>query len=246
MNRSNTHIKLTFASALVAGLLAAAPAQANKLNVPGDFPNSFAMNLLGGVMMVDNPSSGWGVAQGSVTTDAKRILFDASAFDGSGPGAGTSTLTLTSFNHWDIGSADILGSTVDFYIDGPGTGTLVDNADSTAGNWTLQVPLYATWNGNDFLFSDFTLSTAASYSYYPVGHYPKATITGSAMDYATGDAYLVGQSSSGFDSSPFPGMRLTVALYGNDPVVVPLPAAVLLFGSGALGLLGLGVRRRRA
>lgn len=190
------------------------------------------------------------MAQGSVSTDTKRILFDASAFDGIGPGAGTSTLTLTSFNHWNIGSADILGSTVNFYIDGPGTGTLVDNADSTAGNWTLQVPLYATWNGVNFLFSDFTLSTAASYSYYPSGYYPNGTplttINGSAMDYATGDAYLVGQSSSGFDNSPFPGMRLTVALYGNDPVVVPLPAAVVLFGSGALGLLGLGIRRRRA
>lgn len=48
MNRSITHIKLTFALALVARMLACGSARTNALNVPGDFPNSFAMNLLGG------------------------------------------------------------------------------------------------------------------------------------------------------------------------------------------------------
>ncbi|MGA7801571.1 MAG: hypothetical protein WCC36_12255 [Gammaproteobacteria bacterium] len=245
MNRSIAYIKHTFAVTLTAGLLISGSARANSLNVPGDFPNSFAMNLLGGFIAVDNPRGG-GVVDSPFATDAKRILFDASAFDGIGPGAGTSQLTLTSFNHWDIGTASAFGQTANFYIEGPGTGTLVDHAGSTAGDWTLQVPLFATWNGIDFLFSDFTLSTAASYSYYPVGNTTETTINGTAMDYGTGDAYLVGQSDLGFLGGPFTGLRLTVGLHGNDPVVVPVPGALWLFGSGFMGLIGMaGGRRRR-
>lgn len=243
MNRSIAHIKHTLAVPLVAGLLACGSARANSLNVPGDFPNSFAMNLLGGFIAVDNPS-GAGIVDSPFATDAKRILFDASAFDGSGPGAGTSQLTLTSFNNWNIGNASAFGQTAEFYVDGPGTGTLVDHAGSKAGDWTLQVPLHAIWNGIDFQFSDFTLSTSASYSYYLPGNSTPTPISGTAMDYATGDAYLVGQSDLGFLGGPFTGLRLTVGVHGNDPVVVPLPGALWLFGSGVVGLMGAGGRRR--
>jgi len=237
-----------------AAAAAGAPgAEAGVLNVPGDFPGSFSMNLLGGFMAVDNPGSGGSEVGGGllnapvVSSVAEPIRFDAGAFDGVGPGAGSSALTLTSVDHWHIASAQVFGSPVEFYIDGAGTGTLVDHAGSTSGDWTLAVPLHATWIGNDFVFPDFVLSTAASYTYYPRGlSYPSSsslkTVSGQAMDYATGDAFLVGQSASGFDNGPFPGLRVTIGLYGNDPTTIPEPGTLWIM---APGLLALGWRTRR-
>ena len=38
----------------------------------------------------------------------------------------------------------------------------------------------------------------------------------------------------------------TLGMYGNDPVVsaVPVPAAVWLFGSGLIGLIGIARRKK--
>lgn len=242
---------------LVSGILSLAivlssnTSEAAGISIPGDFPGTFAMDLLagdafwdfyGGAGCADPVCSGFSL---TIDTTEKQILFDAIAFDGVGAGEGTSQLALNPINDWFIGSGMFGGFEGSFYVDGSGVGTLVDNADSTAGHWTLEVPMYALWNGTRFDFNDLTLSTNASYNYYDTFGVEQ-TLSGSIMDYATGDAFLVGQSIINDPLHPFNGLSLTLGFFGNDPIVttVPMPAAVWLFGSGLIGLIG--VARRKA
>ena len=166
-------------------------------------------------------------------TGASSILFDATAFDGVGAGAGTSQVTLNPISDLWIGSSTFMGAEGSFFIDGAGTGTLADTAGSTAGHWTLSVPMYAIWNGTRFDFPELTLSTEASYSYWDTAS-ASQTLSGQIMDYGTGDAYLVGEANITDASHPFNGLLLVLGFHGNDPVVspVPLPAAAWLFGGG--------------
>lgn len=215
-------------------LVASFSASAAKLNVPQDFPGSFSMELLAGEMYIDQ-------GQGppfQINTDGYNILFDATEFNNVGEGAGSSDLTLTSTESWYIGSTMTFGYQADFYIDGTGSGVLVDNADSTAGHWTLNTPLYATWNNLEFRINDFTLTTDACYL---VGI---TQVCGSAMDYETGNAYLVGHLV--VQDGPFVGMPLTFGFFANDPPIsmIPVPAAVWLFGSGLIGLIGVARRKK--
>lgn len=208
---------------------------AAKLNVPEDFPGTFSMELLGGQLRLgstfDSPVP--------VNASGFNILFEAEEFDNVGAGNGSSALTLISTEEWFIGSAMIFGARADFYINGAGTGTLVDNIDSTEGHWTLNTPLHITWSGVDFQFDDFTLSTDACYTWID------ETDCGSAMNYETGDAYLVGHHT--VQGGDFAGLPITLGFSANDPPVsaVPVPAAIWLFGSGLIGLIGL-VRRKKA
>jgi len=223
---------------------------AGSLNVPGDFPGSFAMDLLAGNAFWDfTGSSGCtsncpGFELG-IDTTAKQILFDATAFDGVGAGQGTSQLTLAPINDWFIGSGVFGGATGSFYVDGSGVGTLVDNATTTAGHWSLQVPMYAMWNGTRFDFPDMVLSSNATYNYWDTLQ-QEQTLAGTIMDYASGNTFLVGQSVINDPTHPFNGLRLTLGFNGNDPVVstVPIPAAIWFFGSGIFGLIG--VARQKA
>jgi hypothetical protein len=50
------------------------------------------------------------------------------------------------------------------------------------------------------------------------------------------------------DQNPFEGIQYEFDIYGNDPLisVVPVPAAVWLFGSGLLGLIGISRRKKAA
>ncbi|MDH5767086.1 MAG: VPLPA-CTERM sorting domain-containing protein [Gammaproteobacteria bacterium] len=219
---------------------------AAKVNVPGDFPGTFNMDLLGGNFYWSVP----GFTEGfelAIDTQAKAIQFDASAFDNSSLyGEGTSSLTLDPINDWHIGTTGYFGtSPVEFYVHGAGTGTLVDNDTSTAGDWTLEVPMYATWNGERFDLPNMILTTSATYSYLGIyGGYQ--TISGTSMDYETGDAFLVGQSVFNNPDSLFHGTVVTLGFFANDPVVsaVPVPAAAWLFGSGLIGLAGFARRRK--
>lgn len=261
---------LLLAVTLSAGLLAATGANAatcpssgcgtNWLNVPGDFSqpiNNFSMYLLGGWFNVDSPDGNGGaisVVSKVLNTTGKQIQFTASQFDHVGPGQGTSILNAN-FNHYEIGStANLFGAPVSIYLNGQATGTLIDNSDSTQGQWTLNTHLYADWNGNIGMdLGIMPLSTSASYSYVSGGFNdangnwsPGTTViaAGNIMDYHTGLAYMVGQGI--MQNGPFQGIRVTVGLEGQDPLAapVPLPAAAWLLGSGLLGLIG--VARRKA
>jgi hypothetical protein len=228
---------------------------ANWLNVPGDFSqpvNYFSMFLIGGEFHIDSPlpnGGAAGVGGAVLSTVGNQINFTASQFDHIGPGQGTSILNA-SFNHYEIGSSpDFFGAPVSIYLDGQATGTLVDNSDSTQGQWTLNTHVYADWNGNNGMdLGVMPLSTSATYSYATCTNGDcfsgqMVTTTGTSMDYHTGLAYMVGQST--LANGPFQGIRVTIGLQGQDPVVapVPLPAAAWLLGSGLLGLIGLARRK---
>lgn len=235
---------------------------ANWLNVPGDFANpinNFTMHLLGGWFAIDSTyvdtsgQQGWGgllndpSGHTPINTLENKINFTATQFNLIGLGQGTSALNA-SLNHVVIGTGeDFFGYDATIYADGQATGTLVDNAHSTQGNWALNTHLYADWGVNFGIdLGIIALSTNASYTYCTLldCSVPNSSVSGSAMDYHTGFAYLVGQGT--IQSGAFQGLRVTIGLAGQDPLVapVPVPAAAWLLGSGLLGLIG--VARRKA
>lgn len=219
----------------------------DKLNVPEDFPDSFQMDLLGGFAAWDlDPAYGTPQAFGAITLDTteRNIPFSATAFDGIGPGEGTSTLTLSPIDHWVIGTSEFFGLPMTFFIDGAGSGTLEDSAGSTEGHWTLDLPFFMFWNGLTIPVPNFSLSSAATYNYE--GLSGPSSISGTVMDYHTGDTFLVGQSTITDASTGFAGVRLTFGFSANDPLAVPLPASVWLFSSGLLGLIGISRRKKAA
>jgi hypothetical protein len=225
---------------------AASTCGTNKLCVPGDFPSpdgaDFNMDLLGGSVYIDMPNSASGLS-GYTLTNLQPITFHASPFaNPTGASVGTSTLTYSAISHYSLGTFTLFDIDAEFYLEGTGFGELVD-IDGTQGNWSLNVPLHATWNGVFFDFGNVLLSTAATYSYYFAGS--PSQLSGQVMNYATGDAFLVGQASVTDINNPFYGVRITLGLNGNDPVVtsVPEPSVMWQLMAG-LGLLGLVVHLR--
>jgi hypothetical protein len=234
----------------------------NKLCVPGDFASpdgaDFKMDLLSGNVNVDFGDLGganMGLG-GFALNNFQPINFHASPFSGStGASVGISTLTYESIDHYLIGSALIFGSTAEFYLGGTGTGTLID-IDGTKGDWSLNIPLYATWGNTQFNFGQVELSTAQTYNYYGETYLNsdgdlavdriEHSVSGQSMDYASGNAFLVGQAQINDPNFALNGVRVTFGIYGNDPVVssVPEPAAIWSMLSG-LGLLGLATGHRR-
>ncbi|MBI3433187.1 MAG: PEP-CTERM sorting domain-containing protein [Hydrogenophilales bacterium] len=214
--------------------------EAGLLNVPGDFSqpvNNFTMNLLGGWFNA-------GYQNSDITTNGDQISFTATQFDHVGPGQGTSSLNAN-LSGVEIGySPSFITQPTTIYADGQATGTLVDNATSTQGQWTLNAHLYANWgNMQGIDLGVVSLSTGASYTYYDAWNHT-AVATGSAMDYASGLAYFVGQGI--IQSGPFNNLRVTLGLWGQDPVAttVPSPGTAWLMGIGILGLAGIAHRRR--
>lgn len=241
-------------SVLCLGSEAHASACGYTLCVPGDFPSpdgaDFNMNLLSGHVYVDVPSDvpgdsyGFGDIAGAIDGTLKNlqpIQFHASPFsDPSGTSVGTSTLTYSTLSRYSLGSFFFLGRKMEFYLEGTGTGFLTD-IDGTKGDWSLAIPLRAKWGlSQTFDFGTVLLSTAATYSYYPsIDEFVTGSVSGQSMDYATGDAYLVGQATS------TNGLRVTIGMHGNDPVVssVPEPSKFWYLLAGVL-LIGLTVRNR--
>ena len=226
-------------------LAGATPTAIASIVVPDDFPGSFSMDLIVGAFAVDSSlasASPVGVWDLDVTN--RNILFSGSAFDGSSPGAGTSTLNVSLSNHIIATAPSVFGFPATFFIDGSGAGALVDNDTSTAGHWSMTVPLYADWNGLIHDLGDITLSTDNSISYWvdPASPFEQSA-TGNIMNYQTGDAVFVGQTT--VQSGPFVGLRISLEFLGNDPpVAVPVPAAVWLLGSGLMGLIGIARRKK--
>lgn len=238
------------------GIISTAQASscANVLCVPGDFPSpngaDFNMDLITGTVQLDfgtsNLQGGWNL------NNLQPISFHASPFTNPNQtSVGFSTLTSLNIDHYTIGNFDIFGSTAEFYFSGSGSGTLTD-IDGTKGDWSLTAPLEATSAGDTFDFGQVTFSTSASHSYYiyqkPPFQYPvpMATITGQSMDYATGNAFLVGQGSITDPDSSLYGLTVTFGLNANDPLVstVPEPESYSLMFAGVI-MLGLLVRRRQ-
>lgn len=229
-------------------LAGSVPAALASIVVPDDFPGLFSMDLIVGAFAIDSSlSSASPVGVYDLDVTNRNILFSGSVFDGSSPGAGTSTLNVDLSNHIIATAPNVFGFDATFFINGSGGGTLVDNETSTAGHWTMTVPLFADWNGLIHDLGDITLSTDNSISYWVNPSLPmEETSTGSIMNYQTGDAVFVGQTT--VQDGPFVGLRISMEFLGNDPpvTVVPIPAAIWLFGSGLLGLVGMARRKKVA
>lgn len=231
---------------------AASTCGTNKLCVPGDFPSpdgaDFNMDLLSGNIYFDFPGTSEGLGDVAFN-NLQPIGFHASPFANPiGSSVGTSTLSYSNIAHYSLGSILFLGITGEFYLQGTGFGSLVD-IDGTKGDWSLNVPLFATWNGVQFNFGNVQLSTASSFDFY---YYNPAnstinnltSLSGQSMNYATGNAFLVGQTTINDPSNPFNGVRITLGLNGNDPVVSVPEASVVWQLLAGLGLLGLFVQIR--
>lgn len=239
----NNYINSLF---LLTGFIISSGSYAAKLNVPEDFPNSFHMDLLSGSVVVDFDTGTSPVGEVNVvpTNGVSQILFDATEFDGVGIGEGTSNLTLTS-TFTELATFEFSGVAGSFYLDGAGLGTLTDNGNGS-GDWSMDLPLFAEWNGTVFNFTDLTLSSNATYDFNTIDG--TGSLSGVSMNYETGDTFLVGQSTV-IGDNPFTGLRITLGMNGNDPVLVsavPVPAAVWLFGSGLIGLAGLARRKTQS
>ena len=91
-----------------------------------------------------------------------------------------------------------------------------------------------------------TLTTDGSYSYYD-NHDHLQSVNGVAMDYATGDALLVGQIV--LTEGVLQGYRATLAINANDPVLVEAAPSISFGGLALLTGLVLGIvgwARRRS
>ncbi len=229
-------------------LMSAAQASScgDKICVPEDFSApggaDFNMDLLAGDVFLN---LGGGSIGGYVLGNLQPIRFHASPFTGaSADSVGTSTLSYANIDHYTIGEFLVFGSIATFYLNGQGIGSLVD-IDGRKGDWSLSVPLFATWSRTEFDFGQVLFSTAASYAYLDDRNTPQ-TMAGRSMDYASGDAFLVGQATVTGDT-PFPGLSVTLGINGNDPVVsnVPEPTVMWSMLSG-LGLLAVAAKRRRS
>ncbi|MGB5260724.1 MAG: hypothetical protein WBO34_09410 [Gammaproteobacteria bacterium] len=229
-----------FVTTLTLSTLFFGTASASGINVPGDFPGDFYMDILSGFANIDIETSHIGTFD--LDTTSNQIPFTATSFTPDGTGAGISSISVAN-SAINIGSTLFFGMTMNFFLEGGGTGSL-DDIDGTQGHWNLTMPLFADWNGGIWGIGDFGFSSAESYDYF--GASGLTSISGDIMNYATGNTFLVGQATITDPDSPFIGIRVTLGLNGNDPVVAPVPAAVWLFGSGLVGLVGLARRKKSA
>jgi hypothetical protein len=221
-------------------LLFASAAQAGPIHVPGDFPGEFRMDLLVVTAFADQPSAQSGVGSLTLNPEELGIDFSASAFDGTGtPDWGTSTLT-TIAQTFEVGRTPVLTEDLVFYIDAGGPGSLTDLGDGT-GDWELTLPVRVEYGGELQLEADATLTTDGMFYYFDENN-TEQSVSGVAMDYATGDAFLVGQVL--LTSGDFNGHRVTLAIAANDPLLVPEPSTLLMASIGSIGLLLAGRRRR--
>lgn len=198
-------------------------------------------------------------AHAAVVTFEYTESFGAVSPDGSSPwatatfddGGGTGSVTLTMTASADIGAADItemyfnlvddsqttldgLGFTFDSGVEATNSVTATTNAFRAGGDGFYDILFdYPPPPGNATLFS------AGLSSVY--------TITGTGL--TANDFNVFGEPGPGGNAGPF----LSVARFqstgvdgqGSDFVgAVPVPAAVWLFGSGLLGLVGVARRKR--
>jgi hypothetical protein len=197
------------------------------------------MDLLTVDIFVDQPSASMGLLEATVSPDELGIDFSASAFDGTGdPTWGTSTLA-TIAQTFEIGWASHAVGDISFFIEEGGPGSLVDLGGGF-GDWELTVPIGVELDGDPIALVDVTLSTSDTVSYYDqLG--VLQSVSGVALDYATGDALLVAQVT--FDVGLPDDVRGTVVIEGSDPVLVPEPSTALLVTAGLVILARRGRKR---
>lgn len=253
---------------LVSAAVFASPA---KFNIPGDFPGDFQIDFLGTDFKLGGTSSGSlsteSIIQFSVGSESSpasgiyNISVSPSGFDflGFEPvpglnfdvyGAGTGTGTFdTNTGHWAIDmptlfvnvGSDVSGNPISY-------GTRIDFHLTTENIFIPSAgsaPGYMTTSATPMVIDESSPDPWGDMNLVAGGIVPDATELTLAYDF--GLMSDIGSSYTNFilDPNIWTGTQYEFDIYGNDPLVntVPLPAAVWLFGSGLLGLIGLARRK---
>jgi hypothetical protein len=118
----------------------------------------------------------------------------------------------------------------------------VPTGDITGGVMTMDLSsFFANWNGTDFNQGSATAST----DFVPTAGVPApADVAGSVSCVGTECTFTNLEWQSLIVGGPFNGKTGTWTLSGTA-TIVPVPAAVWLFGSGLLGLVGIARRRAK-
>ncbi len=120
----------------------------------------------------------------------------------------------------------------------PNTSTSLSftEADITFISWTISPDM------STLTYLNLRLDTDPLYEFGDIGEHQLASVSISMDSGGTWDAASQGCTSDGCFTTLFYENRTTTA----SPVVVPVPAAVWLFGSGMLGLIGVARRNKAA
>lgn len=165
------------------------------------------------------------------------------------PVANANVLVTPALEIGDLGAGDfILGDATTLTINGTGTGIITNFSPFTVTDITdVDFVLTATRgsnNGVDYLFTNGTI-TAGAYINTTFNTLTMSEIFGFAdfsADLANGGRIEGGFMLTGDIASNFGGDTLIA----KASPVVPVPAAVWLFGSGLLGLVGVARRKKAA
>ena len=243
-----------------------------KFDIPGDFPGTFQIDFLGTDFKLGGVSSGSlsteSKVQFSVGSESSsgsgiyNISTSPSGFDFQGfkPitgldfdifGAGTGTGTFdTNTGHWTIDMPTLFVNVGSDHLENPiSYGTRVD-FHLTTENILIPAsgtsPAYMTTSATPMVIDESSLEPWGDLNLVAGGVIADPLNLALAYDFG-----LISEISNGYtdfrlDPKIWTGAQYEFDIYGNDPLVntVPVPAAVWLFGSGLLGLVG--VARHKA
>lgn len=162
-----------------------------------------------------------------VSADVLRPALDIQLFSGDG-GA---TLTQTS-------------SGFDFDIDATAFAIVFDVPSASINISNQAFTLHGTNDGVSTLFSG-TFNVAGGLLSGTFNDLTIAVLSSGSLDFAANLTYLGGSLSTGLTGGRLEGIGSTANLAAKlGPItVVPVPAAVWLFGSGLIGLVGIARRK---
>lgn len=178
---------------------------------------ALTVSSAGTVLMIDGTDAGV-----NVSFTAVDATFPISQYDFGFVSGGSYTSITTFANTYTFAG----GTVVDFALRNRGTDGIFGTADDL---------IYSISNPLNYATQIFSFPIAASNSQNPVvpyTYYNALTLVW--------DLNKDGIADTGFDIA-------ITALSGKDGLApVPVPAAIWLLGSGVVGLLGLGARRRKS
>jgi len=249
---------------------AAAIASPAKFNIPGDFPGLFQIDFLGTDFKLGGVSSGALSTESTIQFAVGSELSTSSGiynisvspsgfsflgfkpvglnFDVYGAGTGSGTFD-TNTGHWTIdmptlfvnvgsdhlGNLISYGTRLDFHL--TTENIFVPPSGAGTGYMTTSATPMVLDESSPVAWGDLNLVAG--------GIVPLPEDLTLAYDFGLINA--IGSSYSNFilDPNIWTGAQYEFDIYGNDPLVssVPVPAAVWLFGSGLIGLIGIARRK---
>ncbi len=259
--------KTALASALVAALGVSATASADTISM--SFTGQFTLGNASGAPQVNGDSTDPAAIPG---LGSQRTPVSGTATFDTATGAGSAAINPFSFFGGGLASA----TTVSFQAIGDGmgspAGTLVAGTMGFNWNGNFGIPVTAIFDAAGFFANvpapgaSVTIGTgcagcatsstadAAVGSPAVIGAVPMAMTNYNTAGTTMGSLFPLtddGISGSPMTTAPFPGFNANfdfTSINATNTSVgeVPVPAAVWLFGSGLMGLVGVARRRRRS